>query len=117
MMRQRTADLLKRAFGAVEISGSPGPRSKLMHVQMKIGDCMLMFHDDFAAEWGLRPLARGRMPVRVHFYVPDAAWNQAVAAGCTVTMPIGDEFWGDRYGQPLDPFGVNWATGAPQRGS
>jgi uncharacterized glyoxalase superfamily protein PhnB len=49
----------------------------------------------------------------MHLYVPDAdaTWNQAIAAGCTVTMPIGDQFWGDRYGHLLDPFGVNWAIG------
>jgi len=26
-----------------------------------------------------------------------------------VTMPIGDQFWGDRYGHVRDPFGMNWA--------
>ena len=28
-------------------------------------------------------------------------------------MPIGDMFWGDRYGQLRDPFGVLWSMGAP----
>lgn len=106
-------DFLKRAFSAVEISRSAGAGGKLMHVQMKIGDSMLMFADDFGAEFGMPPLAQGRMPYHLHLYVPDAdaTWNQAVAAGCTITMPIGDQFWGDRYGHLLDPFGVSWAIG------
>ena len=31
------------------------------------------------------------------------------STGCTATMPPEDMFWGDRYGQLKDPFGVTWA--------
>jgi uncharacterized glyoxalase superfamily protein PhnB len=105
------ADFLKKAFNAVEVSRSPGPGGKLMHVQMKIGDSALMFADDFSAEFGLPPLAKGRLPLVLHMYVPDAdaTFNQAVAAGCQVVMPLSDQFWGDRYGHVSDPFGFVWA--------
>lgn len=105
------ADFLKRAFGAVELRRSPGPGGKLMHVEVRIGDSVLMFADDFAEEFGMPPLARGRLPFHLHIYVPDAdaLWNQAVAAGCTVLMPLADQFWGDRYGHLQDPFGFVWA--------
>ena len=104
-------DFLKRAFNAVEISRSPGPGGKLMHAQIRIGDSLLMFADDFGQDCGMPPMAQGRMPFHLHLYVPDAdaVWNQAVAAGCEVTMPIGDQFWGDRYGHVRDPFGFDWA--------
>ena len=39
----------------------------------------------------------------------DVAVAQATAAGCVVTMPVADQFWGDRYGQVKDPFGYRWA--------
>jgi PhnB protein len=39
----------------------------------------------------------------------DKAFNQAVAAGANVTMPLMDMFWGDRYGQIEDPFGHFWS--------
>ena len=106
-------DFLKKAFNAVEISRSPGPGGKLMHAQVKIGDSMLMFSDDFSAEFHMPPLAEGRLPLHMHLYVPDAdaTFNQAVAAGAEITMPIADQFWGDRYGQVRDPFGFNWAIG------
>src|SRR5947209_6572123 len=105
------ADFLQRAFGAVEISRSPGPGGKLMHAQMRIGDSILMFADDFGADFGMPPLAQGRLPFLLNLYVPDAdaAWNQALAAGCEVTMPLADQFWGDRYGHVRDPFGFVWA--------
>jgi uncharacterized glyoxalase superfamily protein PhnB len=104
-------DFLKRAFDAVEISRSPGPGGKLMHAMLRIGDSPLMLNDDFGAEWGMPPMAQGRMPFTMNLYVPDAdaTWAKAVQAGCQVTMPIGDQFWGDRYGHVLDPFGVLWA--------
>jgi PhnB protein len=106
-------EFLKKAFQAVEMSRSPGPGGKLMHAQVKIGDSILMFADDFSEEFHMPPLAQGRLPLHLHLYVPDAdaVFNRAVAAGATVTMPLGDQFWGDRYGQLLDPFGINWAIG------
>jgi len=105
------SEFLQRAFGAVEIGRSPGPGGKLMHVQMKIGDSTVMFADDFSQEFGMPPLAEGRLPLHLHIYVPDvdALWAKAVAAGCKVEMPLGDQFWGDRYGHLRDPFGFMWA--------
>jgi uncharacterized glyoxalase superfamily protein PhnB len=39
----------------------------------------------------------------------DAAFDRAVKAGCTVKMPVADQFWGDRYGKLADPFGHQWS--------
>jgi PhnB protein len=88
------SDFLQRAFQAVEVARSPGPGGKLMHVEVRIGDSVLMFADDFGAEFHLPPLAQGRMPYHLHMYVPDvdAVWARAVAAGCQVEMPLTDQF-------------------------
>ncbi len=104
-------DFLKAAFGAEEIHRAPGPGGKLMHALVKIGDSMLMMADDFGTEFNMPPLAQGRLPLVISLYVPDAdaAWAQAVAAGCEVVFPLGDQFWGDRYGQLKDPFGFVWS--------
>jgi uncharacterized glyoxalase superfamily protein PhnB len=106
------AGFLKRAFGAVEVARSPGPGGKLMHVEMRIGDSPIMFADDFAEEFHLPPLAQGRLPLVLHLYVTDAdaVWNQAVAAGCEIVVPLADQFWGDRYGHLKDPFGFTWGV-------
>src|SRR5712692_6471828 len=103
-------DFLKRAFGAVELGRSPGPGEKLMHATVRIGDSILMFNDEFP-EFGMPPIAEGSWPLTLHLYVPDvdAAFAQAVSAGCQVTMPLADQFWGDRYGHVKDPFGFVWA--------
>ncbi len=103
-------DFLKNAFGAEEVGRAPGPGGKLMHVEVKIGDSRLMFND-FFPEFGGPPIAEGRWPLVLHLYVPDAdkTFAQAVAAGCQATMPLADQFWGDRYGHVRDPFGFTWA--------
>jgi PhnB protein len=103
-------EFLKKAFNGVELERSPGPGGKLMHATVRVGDSLLMFADDFGAEMKLPPLAQGRLPLVLHLYVPDAdaAWAQALAAGCEVVFPIGNQFWGDRYGHVKDPFGFVW---------
>ncbi|MGH9689186.1 MAG: VOC family protein, partial [Candidatus Acidiferrales bacterium] len=39
----------------------------------------------------------------------DPLFERAVKAGATVTTPLADQFWGDRYGVVTDPFGHRWA--------
>jgi PhnB protein len=102
-------DFLKQAFNAVEVSRAPGPGGKLMHAHVRIGDADLMLNDVFP-EFGNPPIAQGNWPLTLHLYVPDAdaIFAQAVAAGCTVSMPLENQFWGDRYGLVKDPFGFSW---------
>ena len=103
-------DFLKRAFGAVELHRSPAPGGKLMHASIRIGDSVVMLNDHMP-EFGSPPIAEGMWPIALHLYVPDvdAAFAQATGAGCKVTMPLADQFWGDRYGQLEDPFGFRWS--------
>src|SRR2546427_4575801 len=107
---EKFADFLKRAFNAVEVSRAPGPSGKLMHAHVRIGDADLMLNDDFP-EFGAPSVTKGRWPFVLHLYVPDAdaAFAQAKNAGCEASMPLADQFWGDRYGQVKDPFGFSWA--------
>jgi uncharacterized glyoxalase superfamily protein PhnB len=103
-------DFLKRAFNAVEVSRAPGPGGKLMHAHVRIGDSNVMLNDHFP-EFGHPAIAEGYWPLTLHLYVPDAdaLFAQATGAGCQVTMPLSDQFWGDRYGHVKDPYGFTWA--------
>jgi len=103
-------DFLQRAFGATELNRAPAPDGRLMHATLRIGDSMLMLADHFP-EFGSQPVVQGNLPFVLNLYVPDAdsAWQKAVSAGCEVTFPLADQFWGDRYGQVRDPFGFKWA--------
>jgi uncharacterized glyoxalase superfamily protein PhnB len=110
-------EFYKKAFGAVEVSRIPGPSGKLMHAQIRIGDSAIMLMDEMP-DWGaLGPKALKGSPVSVHLYVDDADafFARAVKAGARVTMPIDDQFWGDRYGGLEDPFGHRWSVATHKR--
>jgi PhnB protein len=109
-------EFLKRAFDAVEISRSPSPTGKLMHAEMKIGDTHFIFADDFGEEFQMPPMAIGRLPFYLQLYVPDGdeAFARAVSAGCTPVLEPMDMFWGDRFAQVRDPFGITWAIATRQ---
>ncbi len=102
-------DFYKRAFGAIEHYRFPMPDGKIMHAEVQIGDSVFFMNDEMMG--AKAPQTLGGSPVTIHLQVEDvdALWNQAVAAGCTVTMPLMDQFWGDRYGMLVDPFGHCWS--------
>ena len=102
-------EFLKRAFDADELSRSTSLDGRLLNASMRIADSIMMLNDVFP-EFGGEAYRSGRA-VRLTLYVPDAdaAWAKAIAAGCKVVSPIGDQFWGDRYGEVEDPFGFVWA--------
>jgi uncharacterized glyoxalase superfamily protein PhnB len=105
-------EFYKRAFGAVEIARLPGPQGKLMHAMIRIGDSVVMLVDEFPEMGGLSPKSLKGSPVTIHLYVVnvDAIVERAVKAGAKITMPVADQFWGDRYGKLEDPFGHHWSV-------
>jgi PhnB protein len=56
------------------------------------------------------PAALGGSAVILHLYVTDvdAVFSAAVQAGAKEIMPLANQFWGDRAGQVVDPFGHIW---------
>ena len=110
-------DFYKKAFGAEELVRHAAPGTdKLMHAHLVVHGGHLMLSDDFSSQMGGKsetPEALGGSPVTFHLHVDDAdgAWKKAVDAGAEITMPLADQFWGDRYGQLRDPFGHKWSIG------
>jgi PhnB protein len=105
-------EFYKKAFGAEELCRLPGPDGKsIMHAALQIGDSRLFLASEFPQMGARGPEAIGGTPVTIHIYVKDVdtVFNQAVAAGAKVRMPLDNAFWGDRYGQLIDPFGHQWS--------
>jgi uncharacterized glyoxalase superfamily protein PhnB len=102
----------EKAFGAEEIMRLEGPDGSMWHASIRIGGSPVMLVDEFPAMGSVGPLTLKGSPVCIHLNVPDADAfvERAVAAGATVTMPVTDAFWGDRYGQIVDPFGHKWSV-------
>ena len=105
-------EFYKQAFGAEETGRMDGPDGKLLHAELRLGDSTI-YLSDANPEWqALSPNDLGGTPVVIHLYVEDAeaVVAQAAEAGATVTMPVQDTFWGDRFGKLTDPFGHQWSV-------
>jgi PhnB protein len=106
----------KTAFGATQDGDShlmPGT-DKVMHARLVINGGLIMLCDDIATTMGRpgsTPDALGGSPITLALQLEDVQsfWDRAVAGGATVTMPLADMFWGDRYGQLTDPYGHKWS--------
>jgi len=104
-------EFYKKALNAQELGVSKMPNGKVLHAALKIGDSILMLNDEFP-EMGGAMAPRGETTgFAIHVYVEDVdkIFAQAVAAGAVVKMPLMDQFWGDRYGHIVDPYGFKWA--------
>ena len=108
----KAMDWYKKAFGAVEKTRHAGPDGKLMHGSFVVGNSMVMIADEFPDFKCLGPQSIGGTPVTLHLYVEDvdSVYKRAITAGAKETMPVQDQFWGDRYGQLVDPFGHSWSV-------
>ncbi|PWU03049.1 MAG: glyoxalase [Candidatus Melainabacteria bacterium] len=106
------AEFYKNVFHAEEIGRMLTPERRIMHLELKIGDSMLFICEEIPPMNCKGPTSLGGTPVTIHVFVEDvdAVFNRAVKAGATVTMPVNNMFWGDRYGKFVDPFGHNWGV-------
>jgi len=82
-----------------------------MHACIKIGDSPLFLCDEFPEHGcGLSPESLKNAHATIHLFVEDVdkTFAGAVAAGAKEVMAPQDQFWGDRYGRLVDPFGQPW---------
>ncbi|MDT8069360.1 MAG: VOC family protein [Terriglobia bacterium] len=106
----KAIDFYKKAFGAQELFRMEGPGGKIMHAEIKIGDSPVMLADAFPERGYSAPPPDGATPVGLMIYVEDVdkVAAQALAAGIKTERPVEDQFYGDRTGTFLDPFGHRW---------
>ena len=113
--------LYERAFGGELLTHKmANDGRRVLHAALDVFGTMIMLSDEFpeydADSKAPTSLGATTFTLHVGFNDPaevDAAMAKAAAAGCTVTMPAMDAFWGMRYGRLKDPFGHAWAFGAP----
>jgi PhnB protein len=69
-----------------------------------------MLADEFPDMGFLSPQSIGGTPVTVHVYVDDvdAVCARALAKGATTSREVENQFYGDRSGQFVDPWGHRW---------
>jgi PhnB protein len=100
-----------QAFGATEALRLPVPDSdRLAHAEIRIGDSVVMLSDEWPDMDMLGPASRGGATASMMIYVEDsdAVFARAMAAGATQERPVETQFYGDRSGTLIDPFGHRW---------
>jgi PhnB protein len=97
------------ALGAAEVLRMP-MGERIAHAEIKIGDSHVMLSDEWPDMGFLGPLKRGGATASLMIYLEgvDAAFARALEAGATQERPPEDQFWGDRMGTLIDPFGHRW---------
>jgi PhnB protein len=105
-------DFYKQAFGAVETVRMPGPDGRIMHAELRIGDSIVMLADENPQNGVMSPQTVGGYSVGLHVYVEDvdAVYKKAVDNGAKALRPVKNQFYGDRSGSLLDPFGHMWSV-------
>ncbi len=108
----KALDFYTSAFGAVELFRLP-MAGKIGHAEIRIGDTNVMLSDEWPEMQALGPNKRGGPTASFVIYGADcdAAFARAVKAGAKVDRPVADQFWGDRMGTVIDPFGHKWTLG------
>jgi PhnB protein len=106
----RALDFYKEAFGATEIMRMSAPGGKVGHAEIQIGDSRIMVADEAPQCNALSPQTVGGTPVSLMIYVAsvDTTFAKAVSLGAKALMPVKDQFYGDRSGSLIDPFGHQW---------
>ncbi len=111
---EKALEFYRKAFGAEGKGVHKTPDGKVMHAELKLGNSIVFLADEFPGMGSCAsPQTLNGSAVTLNLYRDniDQLFNQAVAAGATVVMPLANQFWGDRYGQLKDPFGHLWALG------
>ena len=111
----KAAEFYRRAFGAeLAVAHPVDDRGRTMHAHLYVNGSSVMLGDAYP-EHGHPLVPPQGFQLLLAVDDIDAWWQRAVAAGATVVMPVADMFWGDRYGQLRDPFGIVWGMNQPRQ--
>jgi PhnB protein len=105
-------EFYKTVFGATEILRLPGPDGRIMHAELRMGDSVVMLADENPPMGIMSPQTLGGHSIGMHLYVNevDAVVQKALDNGAKLLRPTKDQFYGDRSGTVLDPFGHLWTV-------
>jgi PhnB protein len=107
----RAIDFYKNVFGAIARMRMPGPDGRIGHAELQIGNSVFMLADEHPEAQVRSPETVGGSSNSLHLYLEnvDSVFDKAIKAGAKVLRPVADQFYGDRTGSILDPFGQQWS--------
>lgn len=100
-------------FGAKEKFRLTEPSGKIGHVELDLGNIVLMLSDEFPEYNCYGPEAPGKSGFLIHLHCTncDELAARAIAAGAEMIREASDQFYGERSCTIRDPFGHDWMLG------
>ncbi len=109
---EKAITFYKKAFGAIETGRLSMPDGTVGHAELRIGDSTLMLSEENKQWKNLSPRTLHGTTVGLCLYVEDvdSVFASAIKEGATIEggMAVQDQFYGDRSGTCIDPFGHKW---------
>ena len=106
-------DFYKNVFGATERFRLTEPGGRIGHVELDLGNIVLMLSDEYPELGCLGPQSPGSTGMVIHLHVNNAddLAARAIAAGAEMVREASDAFYGERSCVIRDPFGHEWMLG------
>jgi PhnB protein len=108
----KALEFYAEVFGATERMRFPGPGGTVAHAEVQIGDSVVIIEDESPERGTTAPPPGGvaGSPFSLFIYVEDvdSVVARAVELGATLQRAPEDQFYGDRDGHIVDPFGHGW---------
>ena len=108
----RAIDFYKNVFGAKEKMRMASPDGKIGHAELQIGNSVVMLADENPKSHANSPETLGGAANGLLLYLEnvDSVVENAAKSGAKILRPVADQFYGDRMGTILDPFGQMWSV-------
>jgi PhnB protein len=105
----KAIDFYRRALGATELFRMEDG-GRIGHAELQIGDSRVMIADEYPERGYFAPPGEGKAGVGLMLYVAnvDEVVDRAVSAGARLEQKVQNQFYGDRSGGVIDPFGHRW---------
>jgi PhnB protein len=110
----KALDFYGAVFGATERARFPGPGGTVAHAEIEIGDSVVIVEDEDPQRGTMAPRPGGTASSGSWLFIyvddVDSVIKRAVDLGATLQRHASDQFYGDRDGYIVDPFGHGWTV-------
>src|SRR5262245_37181974 len=100
----------RRVFDAEERHRISLPDGQILTVELAIAETTVALSGEYPEQGIVSPktVDGSCCAFVVDTHDADTVWQRALDAGAEIFRPLADTFWGERFGQVVDPYGHRW---------